>query len=363
MNHIFSLLISWMIMLVFIVVLTTNVGLNSRVRNAGIKACIFMLIASFAELVSFGINGNESSILLHKVVKAIELSLTPIIPMIASCMFYKWNDDKKFKNIVFFFIAINVFAEIISCSTNNLIFCIDERNNFSAGSFYFFYLAVNILSTTFFFVKAYKFSHLYQTESNILLLSIAVFLVAGTSIQLIHPDILVSWLVQSISLLLLYIFYNATTMYVDKLTTLLNQPAYQNTLEKIDSDELFIITFDVDDFKTVNDTYGHGLGDKVLRKIGKTLKKCYSPYGKVYRVGGDEFAVIIKRELSHDELKKLNSDFTQLLEETRVSFPELPYVSHGAAFYTRSSSIEAVKEEADKNMYREKELNKKQRNS
>ena len=344
---------------VFIVVLANNVGLHPRVRNAGIKTSILIFVASSCECLSLCINGIAFNSILHQLVKAIELSITPLVPIIASCMFYIEDNSDKFKKVVFFFIFCNFIMEFMSCTSTNLVFYIDSGNNFARGNYYFFYIIVNFLSTVFCFSKAFQFCRKFQTKNYILLFSIISFLVMGVSIQFVYPDILASRLTQIISLLLLYIFYNETTMYVDKLTTLLNQSSYQNTLERIDTDELFILIFDVDDFKNINDTYGHGFGDRVLRKIGETLKKCYGEYGKVYRIGGDEFAVIIKKEMSKLQLQQLNSKFSAALDEIRKSLPELPYISYGSAFYTPSSSLREVKEEADRNMYREK-ANRKQ---
>ena len=55
-----------------------------------------------------------------------------------------------------------------------------------------------------------------------------------------------------------------------------------------------LIVFDVDNFKQVNDCYGHLQGDACLAAIAACLKKAYARCGYCYRIGGDEFCVLLK---------------------------------------------------------------------
>ena len=52
--------------------------------------------------------------------------------------------------------------------------------------------------------------------------------------------------------------------------------------------------FDVDDFKQINDRYGHIQGDLCLAGIAECIKKSYANFGYCYRIGGDEFCVLLK---------------------------------------------------------------------
>jgi diguanylate cyclase (GGDEF)-like protein len=62
---------------------------------------------------------------------------------------------------------------------------------------------------------------------------------------------------------------------------------------------------DLDGFKKVNDTLGHGVGDQVLRALGKRLRQSLPAEVKVFRLGGDEFAVLVSSYRSRDELGRL----------------------------------------------------------
>ena len=79
----------------------------------------------------------------------------------------------------------------------------------------------------------------------------------------------------------------------DGLTGLANRSAFTAHLEDDTSDELTAVLFlDLDDFKPVNDTYGHALGDRVLALVATRLRHAVRPTDVVARLGGDEFAVL-----------------------------------------------------------------------
>lgn len=81
----------------------------------------------------------------------------------------------------------------------------------------------------------------------------------------------------------------------DSLTDLYNQRRFRHDLaiiEKLDQ-AVTIVLLDIDHFKSYNDSYGHEVGDKVLKQFGEFLKKHINSHTTVYRVGGEEFALII----------------------------------------------------------------------
>lgn len=79
---------------------------------------------------------------------------------------------------------------------------------------------------------------------------------------------------------MVYILYSELTQKIDTLTRLLNRRSYESRLASLRGHAV-IYYFDVDEFKSVNDTFGHGVGDAVLAEVGYC-----------YRIGGDEFCVI-----------------------------------------------------------------------
>ncbi len=83
----------------------------------------------------------------------------------------------------------------------------------------------------------------------------------------------------------------------DTLTDLPNRLMFSETMEAAEQrirrrETLAVIAIDLDHFKMVNDTLGHGIGDKVLREVGVRLRACCRQGDEVSRLGGDEFAVL-----------------------------------------------------------------------
>lgn len=112
---------------------------------------------------------------------------------------------------------------------------------------------------------------------------------------------------------------------------------------------------DVDNFKKINDTLGHAIGDNVLRDIALILKNKFYDYGITGRLGGDEFAVMIdKKTLDTDEIKKLMDSFLSEISgilgaKFKVS------CSIGACRFSFPADITVLMNRTDAYLYRAKE--------
>jgi len=84
----------------------------------------------------------------------------------------------------------------------------------------------------------------------------------------------------------------------DSVTNLLNRRSYDSTIKSEIArstryhSKLSLILFDVDNFKRINDTFGHGAGDRVLAELAQEVSSTVRATDEVFRVGGDEFAVV-----------------------------------------------------------------------
>jgi len=92
----------------------------------------------------------------------------------------------------------------------------------------------------------------------------------------------------------------------------------------IDNAAMMIV--DVDNFKGINDTYGHEVGDKILKKVAGILSSAFRSGDYVFRIGGDEFVVLMLKmdpELKHVIKRKI----AQVSEALEATDDDLPYVS------------------------------------
>lgn len=140
---------------------------------------------------------------------------------------------------------------------------------------------------------------------------------------------------------------------MDGLTELINRWGYENYLSHFNGQGA-ILYFDVDHFKQINDTYGHTYGDRCLQEIADCIRTAYGLCGKCFRIGGDEFCVILDHRLN--QINGLTADFIGQIKAKREEDPRLPRVSIGyVLFDTREMNIQDAVTRADAEMYAAKQ--------
>lgn len=146
---------------------------------------------------------------------------------------------------------------------------------------------------------------------------------------------------------------------VDQLTGLYNRNAYEFDVTKIrDLTGFMIVTFDLNDLKTCNDTKGHNQGDIYITTAAKMIEQIFGVYGRCYRIGGDEFCSVIR----NGETCPVTELLEQLGEEQNeyndgITEKEFPvHIAAGYALYDAQTDtdIEQTRNRADVYMYRNK---------
>ena len=148
----------------------------------------------------------------------------------------------------------------------------------------------------------------------------------------------------------------------DGLTGLFNERYFSSVLHRKEQKKLpFVLYYlDLDHFKPVNDTYGHDMGDKLLKAVAERLLKCIRSNDFAFRIGGDEFALIISAEMEDSLCMQTKMRIVQSLL--------LPYEIDGKALHIGASCGYAVypletedtgkiRILADQRMYAEKKEN------
>jgi diguanylate cyclase len=155
------------------------------------------------------------------------------------------------------------------------------------------------------------------------------------------------------------------TAKTDALTGLLNRRAFDQKLNeyienhKQSNAELCLLILDIDHFKRINDTFGHQMGDNVLRYTANLMKQYITEYHCAARYGGEEMAIIMPNT-------SLNTAM-EIAESIRASLAEHPLklkgskksigkitISIGASSFKSNDSLESLVERADQAMYRAK---------
>ena len=121
---------------------------------------------------------------------------------------------------------------------------------------------------------------------------------------------------------------------------------------------LSVALFDIDKFKALNDTYGHLLGDEVLKSLSRILKNSCRPGEIVARYGGEEFILILPGADKTTAYNRAN-EIRECIEQSYLS-PELPQdkpvtISGGVSTYSEGITEEQLVAYADENLYEAKE--------
>lgn len=151
--------------------------------------------------------------------------------------------------------------------------------------------------------------------------------------------------------------------FTDGLTGLYNRLAFENDINKrIDEEEAACISIDLNNLKRVNDTMGHSAGDVLITGIAQILKEAVGKLGKTYRIGGDEFVVLLEN-FDHNGMDKL----LERLEHCKQKYNNKNKTPIDYAFGVsynddEDTSFEKIVLRADKIMYKNKRETKAQQN-
>lgn len=143
----------------------------------------------------------------------------------------------------------------------------------------------------------------------------------------------------------------------DALTGLINRGAFEQIKQLFAANPvpLALLLIDVDKFKTINDTYGHEMGDEIFKKIAHTIKDSFRSKDYPARIGGDEFAVILtditlrEKEVIRRKVGKMN----EILMAPSDGLPPVS-LSVGGAF-SAQGFIDGLYANADRALYVVKE--------
>lgn len=154
--------------------------------------------------------------------------------------------------------------------------------------------------------------------------------------------------------------------YTDELTQLHNRRycmEYMNKLKEERNFKYTVICFDLNNLKTVNDTYGHAKGDVLIRSAAEVIAETFESLGVVARVGGDEFTAVIGTA-EEEKLASLMEQFQQNIDRKNRVVKDLNMsIAYGYASGSQSDSdIEKVYQVADDRMYEKKKQMKNAQN-
>lgn len=293
--------------------------------------------------------------------------MNPILPLFwfYYVYIYIWEENANRQKIFInggLIVGINTLLVIISQYTG-WYYYIDSKNIYYRGSLFIIpnLLAMGILVFTIFYIMYHRqrieHKHYYTM----------LFFIFPPLIGLLLQGFIYgfSFILNSVTLSVLMILLNIQnrSLYIDHLTGAFNRKKMKVVLlEKIKKSKhkhsFSMMMIDVNDFKMINDTFGHKEGDEALIRIAKLIELAIEKEDILIRYGGDEFCVILKSD-DETEVKKIARRIHMLInkENKRVRYPYNIHVSIGYGVYEVESqlSAEAFVHQIDQHMYIEKQ--------
>lgn len=154
-------------------------------------------------------------------------------------------------------------------------------------------------------------------------------------------------------------FFNDKLERLDPLTKIFDRSVLTEYMIELTHRKMpFLFCFvDIDNFKNINDNYGHKFGDLVLAEFAKALKNLIKEIGTVARYGGDEFIMVFPGEFDYDQTWKLCFDILNLpktIDEEEIKKAGITLTLGCARYPLNSTTIDGIIELSDKALYRGK---------
>ena len=339
-------LIALMLLAVSALAINSSHTINRRMRRNGLLTCLLIGFALVFEWIGVKSGGMTGAlwITVHKLAKWAEFCIAPLIGVMATASYGRIRRPKLIAALN----VVHILFESVALHFG-LIIRIGSDNVYHRGALYPIYILVFSLSILFCIVSVWRSELFLYAVPSTLSVAILFFLAAGICLQLFDSAIRTDYLCVAISNFLLFYARGNLILQMDGLTGIFNRRCLEKDLDAVKTPAA-VLLLDIDNFKELNDTYGHAAGDDCLRETAAALRTVFRRSGLCYRYGGDEFCVIMKK---HPEAAEERiAAFRKLIAQKQKADSRFPGVSVGyARRESRCENIREVLRQADEMMY------------
>nr|WP_158408479.1 GGDEF domain-containing protein [Desulfosporosinus fructosivorans] len=262
--------------------------------------------------------------------------LVPVAPSlwVIYAHFHIFRDEKRIKKVtrvLMVFIAVNAVIAVMSLSTG-WFFSVDAQNIYHRGEYFWVHVGYCYLLLVYSFFYVLINRRLIEKRYYYSLLLYFIPQTIGSSIQMLFYGVTYNWTGMMLSLLIIYFNIQHRGLNTDYLTGVYNRrqmDGYINGKIRNSSDgkSFSAILIDLNDFKSINDKFGHETGDEALKDAVSILRKSLRLNDFIARFGGDEFVVIMdinNREMLEQAVKRITNNIEEFnkssLKPYKISF-------------------------------------------
>lgn len=200
---------------------------------------------------------------------------------------------------------------------------------------------------------------------NIHLVIFPIGIITASIIQIMFFGVSIIWVCALLAFASIYINIQNGEISMDHLTGIYNRRRLDEHLQRRlkmrkKNHHLFAVILDLDNFKSINDQYGHAVGDDALIRMAALLRKvCEGSDDFIARLGGDEFIVVGERREAQEIQQlvlRISSEAEAFNQQKLADYQLLPSI--GYAVFQDDGTIDLLLAEADTEMYRNKQERK-----
>lgn len=228
--------------------------------------------------------------------------MSPVLPSlwVAYVHFQVFREERKTRRLFYPLCIINAInaVTLIFSQFFGWFYYIDSNNIYHRGPLFLFPAFITIMLMLVAFTLTVVNRRNLEKKSFLSLIFFAIPPFISIILQITFYGI--SLMLNSVVLSLLVVFLNIQnhSMYTDHLTGVYNRKkldAYLKEKVNLSTEEkgFSAILIDINNFKYINDTYGHDIGDNALETAAKLLKSCLRTNDFIARLGGDEFCIVL----------------------------------------------------------------------
>ncbi|QMS84575.1 GGDEF domain-containing protein [Candidatus Xianfuyuplasma coldseepsis] len=274
-----------------------------------------------------------------------------------------FNNEQRLKKNAWFYFAPVVITSILGIINlfTPILFVVSDDNIYSRLPG--IWTGVVLSYVVYIFVLVMVLNEQKRLTSNFIIgvmMFLILPLVAGV-IQIQYLGLTLIWPSTAMAILFSYLLFETTSSSLDYLTGIHTRVRAEDYMKGLmrRRHPFTIIMMDMDDFKQLNDTYGHTSGDKALIEMATILKQVFERKDIVARYGGDEF-IVVTAGVNKGRIELIRKNISNHMKSSKNNYIKEAKFSMGVSYCQQPTSctIETLMIEADNNMYLDKAKHK-----
>lgn len=314
------------VLILIVVLISLHIKKNEKVLSTQyfIMLAYSVIALLLLECLTWAVNGKPGrfNYYLNYWANFVFLLLNPLPPVLWLCYLDMtvYNSPQRLKKRFYYLLPLflNVLLMIYSLFTE-FVFTIDGANLYRRGDGIAFLSALNFCLFFVGFLIVFRQKESLERRAMFSLFSFSVLPVIAAVLQLLFYGSLIIWSSIALCVLISFIFVEIQHLNKDDLTGLYNRKQIDSRIQaRVNSrsrqSPFALILIDLDDFKTINDTYGHLEGDRVLVIFSNILLQSFKREDLISRYGGDEFLIVVRSDVE-EQIQSMLERLRERLEE------------------------------------------------